>query len=300
MVQAMQSFIEAREKYFKEHLLDRAGHERLREKIKAAYEGTDFCDGCGFCCVGDVPMTQHEFMRIEDYLKSHPEARSSQGFVCSFLDLNVVRFNQNLAKYGRTREPLQPSYCRIYPERPMICRMHPAPKGVRCRELQMLEVPNINDVLSENDFDEYPEQLIQRYYLTLNHERLRARDILDPDHRYQLVPGWRIDEENQRLFLHKAPDWIHRHSLMPLAFPTPHECDLEPWAIEVFKCLVDPYPLCKIVERFLPEVAPEALATLIAQAEMAQIISPIDFLQRLRPAPGYWAMKEYVGKHSTD
>jgi Fe-S-cluster containining protein len=289
----MQLFIEAREKYFQDHLLDRAGLERLREKIEAAYKGVDFCDGCGFCCVGDVPMSQDEFERIEAYIKLHPDAKAPQGLVCSFLDLNVVRFNQNLVKYGKTREPMQPSYCRVYPERPMICRMHPAPKGVRCRELQMLEVPNINDVLSESDFDEFPEQLIQRYYLTLNYERLRTPlHVLDPNNQYQLVPGWRIDEAGQRLILHKGPDWIHRHNLMPLAFPTPDECDLEPWALEVFTCLVNPCPLVKIVERFMPSVAPEALATLIAQAELAQIIVPIDFLQRLRPSPGYWAMKE--------
>jgi hypothetical protein len=88
--------------------------QRLQE-IRAALpnEDCDGCDGCGTKCAGEIPMTRWEFAEVRAYLAAHPlaqEATESPGTACVFDP--PCRFRDDAR--GR---------CRIYPVRPLICRL---------------------------------------------------------------------------------------------------------------------------------------------------------------------------------
>ncbi len=73
------------------------------------------CDGCGLRCTTDVPMTRAEWSRIRGYVDQSPGVRSSRPRsidVGDEIEVSVCEFRDTTA--GR---------CRIYPVRPLVCRM---------------------------------------------------------------------------------------------------------------------------------------------------------------------------------
>lgn len=70
------------------------------------------CSKCGHCCTCWLPLTVKEVNVIKDYLKVHPV---EPNFLSDFDEHNQYAFCPFLDKDTRA--------CRIYPVRPLICRL---------------------------------------------------------------------------------------------------------------------------------------------------------------------------------
>lgn len=77
------------------------------------------CTGCGECC-GAILVTEQEMKEIQIYLATHPEVkqeasqREGKLLHCPFRDDD---------KHS----------CRIYPVRPLVCRLMGVCKGMNCK-----------------------------------------------------------------------------------------------------------------------------------------------------------------------
>lgn len=275
-------FIEARKAFLESKLFAEEHLELLRERLDEALDGAGYCDGCGFCCQADVPMTGLEFARIEKLLAEDPTRLVRQGLVCPFLDVDRARFDRNLQRYGRSWEQLEPLRCRIYDERPLICRMFPAPRHKTCRKLMNREVPDLDAVLKQEDDEDFPQMLIQRYYITLDWENkaIPVEGVLDSELRFHLVPGWYVDRETQCLESREGPTWMDGQLFIPDTLPKPDSCELEDWAVDALVVFESPCSYATALERFSERPGPQELAELLTYAELANIIVPIDAAER--------------------
>lgn len=83
------------------------------------------CVNCGDCC-GIILVSPEELKRIKDYVAGRPEIRS---FANDHRSLEECPFRDDEAKR-----------CKIYPVRPMICRLMGICKGMRCAHGNSAEV----------------------------------------------------------------------------------------------------------------------------------------------------------------
>jgi hypothetical protein len=70
------------------------------------------CDGCGAKCAGDIPMTRWEFEQVQLFLARRGEWAPAVDTWAGGAFAPPCRFREDIA--GR---------CRIYPVRPLICRL---------------------------------------------------------------------------------------------------------------------------------------------------------------------------------
>jgi Fe-S-cluster containining protein len=280
------AFRRIRQEHLNQTLLRLEDLQQLRARVDEAIDGRAFCDGCGFCCTSNVPLTRMEFARIEPLLRADPSLLRHQGLACPFLQVDRARFNRNLAVYNRKHLPLEANPCSIYEERPLICRMFPAPNHKTCRNHSTLEAPEINEVLKQEDAEEFPQLLIQRYYITMDWEITAPADPLDPELRFHLTLGWWVDREDAALRCRSGPNWLG--SAIPAAFPVPYECELEDWAVDLFIELETPQPYLPLLERFADRASLTELTTALTQAELAGIVTQVNAGQQQIPRRGIW------------
>ncbi|MFQ6098385.1 MAG: YkgJ family cysteine cluster protein [Armatimonadota bacterium] len=99
-----------------------ADADRLRD-IYAALPNEDCegCDGCGSKCAGAIPMTRWEFEQVRAYLSAQPQPEDADD-----------RTRRQAARAAGDASPFSPPCefrdaerrrCRIYPVRPLICRL---------------------------------------------------------------------------------------------------------------------------------------------------------------------------------
>jgi len=288
------SFLNARNTFLARKLLSSEELEELRARIGEALEGSEFCDGCGFCCQADVPLTRLEYGRIQALLERDPGLFVEQGPVCPFLAFDRARFDRNLAVYGKKIARLEPSPCRIYDERPIICRLYPAPNNKTCRRSSALVPPDLNALFkAQEDFEDYPQLLIQKYYVTLDWDNRNVpEEVLDPALTFMLTPGWRVDREAKSLVSCDEVSWLDGlFSAMPDSFPKPDECELEDWAMGLLASLEQPVSYAKLLEQHEGRASIEEIAGLLCQAEIANIVMTTDAPRRANP--GFFSVWDY-------
>jgi Fe-S-cluster containining protein len=263
----------------------------LRERIDQAYQGSEFCDGCGICCLENVPMLRLEFERIRRLVEENPELLHHQGYVCCFLDLDLSRFDRYLADYSLRRTPPEPSYCRIYAERPLPCRLYPPTLEDRCRSYNIVQPPDLVPVAEQKVSDRFPETLVQKYYTNLRREWIEpCDDVLNDDETFQRVPGWILDPEQSRVVLHEGPHLLLRFQTIPVGFSVPNICELEDWEFEVMLVLDSPSPYCAILKSFSDEIEPIKLGSFLAQLELTHTIAPVRMAERMHlEKRSYWS-----------
>lgn len=286
-------FLRSRREFIRHQLLTPAELDALRGEIDANLRESRFCDGCGFCCLNGVPMCRLEFERIQRLIDENPRLLRHQGMICPFLDLDGRRFNRSLKAYGRTHQS-QPSFpCRIYDERPLVCRLYPAPHPGPCRQFNACQPPDLVKALLGTDKGGFPGTLIHKYYLTLAWEKFQIPDdVLDPALKYHLVPGWFLNEGEATLECREGPHWLHFLNTIPAAFPVPDSCALEPWEVDVVKAYRKPLSHLSVLERFSPSMSPERLGRFTAQLEICNMIVPIDIGERMLPGSrSFWSWK---------
>ena len=272
--------------------------EKLRKKISKAMSETDFCDGCGFCCIESVSMTRLECERIIKLVDDNPSLLKQQGFICPFLNMNQVELNRNLKIYGKSRESFSSFNCRIYDERPIICRLFPDPKAKRCREFSMLKVPDPTKILSEPEYEQFPQLLIQKYFITMRWEWLNFPDnVFDETLKYQIVPGWVIKHDENKLQSMSGPDWLSTFDTIPEFYPVPDSCGLEDWELGIMDDFLVPVSYETILQKYSSKISPENLGALLGHLEIANIIVPIDIGNRMyEQTRGFWNWHRIIKK----
>ncbi len=289
----IKAFNKGRRKYWRDALLSLPDLERLRERVDQSFAGASFCDGCGFCCSVEIQMTELEYRRIARLVKEDPSLCRPQGLVCPFMEIDLEVFQQNLLDYGHTALRPGASRCRIYAERPLKCRMYPPPLYDRCRQYGMYRVPELNHVLKQKESEQFPELLIQKYYLTLRHEvNPPPKDALVEGSKFQLVPGWLIDRQRGVVERKDGPHWHGEFDMIPSAFPVAASCAYDAQGLEVVETLTKPTSYNKLLRKFGDTFEASDLGAFVAQLEVANIIVPIDWARRARRGRrGYWAWK---------
>lgn len=102
--------------------------------------------------------------------------------------------------------------------------------------------------------------------------------MLDPELLFHLVPGWSVDRASGELVLRDAAGWTSGAFGVPDAFPSPCDCEIEDWAVELFTALTQPQPYLAVLERFVARVDVEELAVTLAQAELSDVLAPVGLL----------------------
>jgi Fe-S-cluster containining protein len=263
----------------------------LRERIDQAYQGSEFCDGCGFCCLENVPMLRLEFERIRRLVEEKPELLRHQGYACCFLDLDLSRFDCYLAGYSQRRTPPEPSRCRVYSERPLPCRLYPPTVEDRCRSYSIVRPPDLVPVADQKESDRFPESLVQKYYTNLRREWLGfCDDLLDEEETFQRVPGWILDHEQNRVVLIEGPHLQLRFQTIPVGFSAPNICELEDWEFEVMLALDSPSSYSVILKSFSDRIEAQKLGSFLAQIELTNIIAPLRMAERMHlEKRSYWS-----------
>jgi Fe-S-cluster containining protein len=280
-----EAFYATRSELLASKLISRQELLTLRSRIDDALASSEFCDGCGFCCRASVPLTRLELARVRALVERDPGLFVEQGPICPFLEFDRARFDRNLETYGKKIAPLEPSPCRIYHERPIICRLFPAPNNNTCRKNATLVAPDLNELLKDEDFEDYPHLLIQKYYVTLDWDNRNVPErVLDPELLFMLAPGWRVNREQQTLVCCDDVAWIDGlFNIMPDAYPKPDECELDHWAVEVMASFARPTSYAEVLERHTEKASVEEIAALLGQAEIANILMTVDAPRRANP-----------------
>jgi Fe-S-cluster containining protein len=271
--------------------------KNLREQIDQAYQGSEFCDGCGFCCLENVPMVRLEFERIRRLVEEKPELLRHQGYVCCFLDLDLASFDRYLKGYSQQRMPPEPSRCRIYSERPLPCRLYPPTVVDRCRSYGIVRPPDLVPVAEQNVSDQFPETLVQKYYVNLRREWLGScDDPLDESELYQRVPGWILDPEHSRVLLLEGPHLQLRYQTIPVGFSFPNICELEDWEFEAMSVLDSPSSYSAILRLFSDRIEAKKIGTFLAQIELTNVIAPVRMAERMHlEKRSYWSFLRDLG-----
>lgn len=173
----------------------------LRDRIKQAEEGYFFCDGCGICCSDDaVELTGLEFQRISKHIEKENIEPRPQTFLCPFLDYRRNDYLNNLKVYAENPEQIKPIYCRIYEERPIVCRMFPSygdnsDKECRINGHKYFKSPDLYTSLQDC------RGILDKYFFNIWWERLRLPTDMDQllDLKFSIMPGWEIDETNFKI-----------------------------------------------------------------------------------------------------
>lgn len=263
--------------------------EALRAAIDEATAAQPFCDGCGFCCHAAAPILRQEFDRIHAMVLAEPSLARPQGLACAFLDPTDGGLRHNVLAHGNPQVAMEPVRCRIYAERPLACRIFPGPGEERCRAWGAARPPDLRLALEDEEAEDYPHTLLQRYYLTLRWEWFGLLLEPDPEVALVLVPGWVLDPRTATLQLHPGPHWFQRFQALPEELPAADSCELEPWAVELFAALEAPVSYRDLCARFGGHVSAEELGELLALAELDNILVPVDVARTLPARPhGYW------------
>jgi len=266
----IRKFQQARLQTFNTLLITSEELEYVRKRMDDVGKDYYFCDGCGLCCSDDaVTLTGMEFSRIQDYIKEKDIPVKPRSFVCPFLDFNYVKYQSNLRVFRDEPEKVQPLYCRIYPERPMVCRLFPS--GIQCRENSSFVSPKFYELLEDC------RDIIDRYFFNLWREGLKlpqeAENILDM--KYALYPSWFIDEENSAVEYAKG---AYGFATMEKAWwRPPSHYDYTEEQISILKEFTVPTSFSEVLRKYSKGKRTQELTTFLTESEFRMIIGPADF-----------------------
>lgn len=275
-------FSRARVTMIESHLMTTEELMVFRSQIEDASAGNSFCDSCAFCCVDGVETLEIEAKRIRELVKAQPDLHQPRGYICSFLEIEPKKLNHNIATYGQLNKPVHASSCRIYQERPIICRLFPAPEAERCRKYNISKAPDMNRILQEHKTGEdFPETLLEKYYLSFRWEWMNSPTPTQWDLDYHLTPGWQCNQENVSIEKKEGPHWLRKFDILPAFFPSVTSYQLDEWELSVARFLESPVNYHQLVEHFESEIDGHSLGTLLGQLELMNIVVPVDIGRRM-------------------
>ena len=252
--------------------------EYLRIKIRQAEQGYYFCDGCGICCSDDaVELIELEFQQISKYIENHAINPHPQSFLCPFLDYRRDDYIHNLKVYAEHPEQIKPIYCRIYEERPIVCRMFPSygdhsDKECRTNGNKIFKSPDLYTALQDC------RVVLDKYFFNIWWEHLRLPTDIDQllDLKFVLMPGWEINKHTSKItFLSGSYgywfnlDWQWWHA------PTEYEYHRED--LDILEQFIKPISYRELFNLdFDIGIEADHIIELLTQAEFCAIIGPAD------------------------
>lgn len=275
-------FAAARTETLKHSLLSTTELFTLRSQIEKENRTTKYCDSCGFCCLEGIEMLKLEADRILKRRETQPDMLQPQGYLCPFLAINLADLNHNVKTYAHSRTPMRASFCRIYDERPMICRLFPAPDELQCRRYNMVESPNpIPTLLSHKISPDFPESLLEKYYLTLKWEWLNLPLTTQWNLAYQLIPGWACQPDTRSIQKHEGPQWLTKFEVLPDFFSLPTAYHLSAEEFKVISAFQTPTTYQNLLDSLAKTVPAADLGAIVGYLEFANLIIPLDIGLRM-------------------
>ncbi len=272
-----QPFEQARQDTINNSLISTKELSELQKQIdQVSNKSNNFCDSCGFCCVDGIEMIELEVQKIKENTIKQPDLHQFQGYLCPFLNIDSEDLDHNISGYGHGLQSMRASKCRIYHDRPIICRLFPAPDEEQCRQYQISKAPNmVGELLQQNTLQGYPSTLLEKYYLTLRWEWFNLPKETKWDLKYMLIPGWQLSNSDS-LFKQEGPHWLNKFDILPEFFDRPSFYQLSKWEFKVVKELKRPHTFRQLGEIFIPKMKAHKLGAFLAQLEISGLIVPTD------------------------